>query len=64
MIRYVFVDNEGQPRQAPAVVVSDEPTFFAVSGGGCNVLMEALGSMTAGHPRQSYNLTCVPNSFN
>lgn len=64
MIRYVFVDNEGQPRQAPAVVVCDEPTFFAVSGGGCNALMEALGSMTAGRPRQSYNLMWPHNSFN
>jgi hypothetical protein len=51
------VDNKGEPRQSPAVVVSVEATFFAVSGSGCNALMEASGPMTAGHPRQLYNLT-------
>ena len=54
---HTFVDNEDQPRQALAVVVSAEPTFFAVSGGECNALMEASRSMTAGHPRELYNLT-------
>lgn len=44
----IFVDNEDQPRQFPQVAVSDEPAFFAVSGRGCNALMEALGSVTTG----------------
>lgn len=56
-MRHLFVDNEDQPRQSPSVVVSAETTFFAVSGGECNALMEALRSMTAGHPPQLYNLT-------
>jgi hypothetical protein len=38
------------------VAVSVETTFFTVSGGGCNALMEALGSVTKEFPRQSYNL--------
>lgn len=55
-MRHFFVDHKVQPRQSPSVVVSAEPTFFAVSGGECNALMEALGSMTAGHPRKCYKL--------
>jgi hypothetical protein len=43
--------------QVPAVVVSVETIFFAVSGGGCNASRLALGPMTPGHPRQLYNLT-------
>lgn len=52
----IFVDNKDQPRQVSRVAVSGEATFFAVSGGRCNALMEASGSVTTRLHLQSYNL--------
>jgi hypothetical protein len=51
-----FVENEDQPCQASWFAVSVETTFFTVSGGRSNALMEALGSVTKEFPQQSYNL--------
>jgi hypothetical protein len=56
MMRHFFVENEDQPCQSSWFAVSVETTFFTVSGGRSNALMEASGPVTKELPHQSYNL--------